>query len=201
MNIKGIVNYVDENNKKHETAGICTLKDDIKLKSIDVKGMLSFDKIICDKINIEGDCTGNEISGKKIFISGKFNVDNVSMEQNIKIVGVAHSNLLKAEKVIIESRAGTIKQINCDKIKIFDNNDNIDISIIKNIFNIRHVKNNARIHINDIDANNVEIQNCEIKSIKCKNAIIGTNCLIEELFVEDSYKIANDSTVNKIVRR
>ncbi|MBR2734047.1 MAG: hypothetical protein IKN27_13995 [Selenomonadaceae bacterium] len=55
----------------------------------------------------------------------------------------------------------------------------------------------SRIRIKNIDADIVELENCAVSVIKCRDAVIGTNCAIEKFFVAGKCTVADDSTVSE----
>ena len=204
MKIEGAATYVDSNGKRHSIEGIGSLPDDTSLQSLNVAGSFSFDDISCDKVKIEGDGRGKSIVAKNISVSGSVEIDSIKVEELFQVSGSTEISNLSAEEIIMESRGGTIGKIKCDKIKIFHSGGvSIDSNtIFSKIFgsHTSHVKTDSRVHINKLDAVKVELQNCEVGEIKCKDAYIGSNCVIQKLIVEGECEVAADSKVEETIR-
>ena len=200
MKIEGIASYIDKAGKRHSIEGIGSLPDGGELENLNVEGAFSFDKISCDDIKILGECNGKSINGKKISTEGTIDVEYVEVE-TFKLSGSADINKLVAKEIIMESRGGTIGDIKCDELKIFHGEiHEFGASIISRIFGgkvSRH--NNSRVQIKNIEAETVHLENCAVNVIKCKDAFIGKNCVIDKLLVSGECKVADDSTVGETV--
>ena len=194
MKIEGEAVYLNSAGKRHSIEGTGILSDEIEFKSLKISGTVSFDKISCGKISIEGECFGKSLTAEKISVKGTIKVDSLKSAEIFKIEGITEIDGIDGKEILIESRTGTIGEINCDEIKIFHYDDEF-LSRQKNI----HSKN-SRVKIKKIFAEKISLENCEVDEIKCKNAFIGTNCAINELTVTGEYKISADSTVAKVIR-
>ncbi len=188
MKIEGEGVYVDSKGRKHSIEGIGSLPDEINLQSIKVEGSFSFEEISCDKIKVEGECSGNTVTAKNISIEGTIEVDSVTVEDTFKLEGKAEIKLLDAKEIVMETRGGEIGEIRCDKIKIFHDEDS------------ERRKNRSRVRIKTIDADTVNLENCEVDTIRCKDAIIGSNCAIGKLFVAGECEISADSKVDETIK-
>ena len=202
MRIEGAGLYIDSNGNRHSSEGSGNFSDAEILQSLKVSGSGSFDKISCDEVKVEGNCKGKSINAKNISISGTFKVDSVEVENVFKISGSVRIETLKAEEIIMESRGGTIGNVNCKKIKIFHSDDFNSGGVFSKIFGGKSssVKSSSRVKIKKITAETVELKNCEVEEIKCKDAFIDSNCAIEKLIVEGDCKIADDSKVGEVIR-
>lgn len=218
MNIRGSGTYTDVSGKSHKIIGIGELPDSEGLQELKVSGNLSFKKISCDEINvsgkcngssivsdylktsgelsvddiscneivISGKCTGNSVNAKNFSGSGKVEVGALTIEQVMNFSGKPQINSLSADEIIIASRDGSIGKVTCRHIKIFDNEH----------FGISH----SRVRIEKIDAETVELENCEVDVIRCKDAFIGKNCAVKKLSVSGECTVADDSTVGETIR-
>lgn len=186
MRILGEGIFVGADGRRHTLEGIGNFPDDMPLQSLAVEGIFSFKNFSCDKVKIEGECSGKSLTAKKISVEGIFDVDAAQTE-TFQVSGSIDTNKLTAEEIIIESSAGSIDEIKCARLKIFHD---------ENFFR----RQSSRIRIKNIDAEKVELENCAVDVIKCKDALIGTNCAIKKLFVAGEYKVADDSTVGETIR-
>ena len=57
------------------------------------------------------------------------------------------------------------------------------------------------VKVENIDAEKVELENCEVDEIKCRDAFIGSNCIVEKLFVANKEEISSDSQVGEIIHQ
>ena len=103
----------------------------------------------------------------------------------------------------MESRGGSIAEINCENVKIFHSDGFNSSGIFSKIFGSHksNIKADSRVRINKITADKVELKNCEVDEIKCKDANIGSNCIIKTLFVEGECEIAADSKVVNVIHK
>ena len=202
MKIEGEGFCVDSKGKRHSVAGIGTLPDSDSLKSLQVSGSLNFDEISCDEVKIEGDGRGKSINAKNISVSGSLETDSVEVEEVFKVSGSVKIEKLVAEKIVMESRGGSIDSIKCENIKIFHSDGFNSEGIFSKIFGGKNSsgKNDSRVKIKNIDAEKVELKNCEVEEIKCKDAFIDSNCMIKKLIVSGECEIADDSKVGETVR-
>lgn len=201
MRIEGIAKYVDFNGKRHSIEGIGSLPDGNKLQSLSSSGSFSFGNLDCDELKIEGECQGKSVNAKNISVSGIFEVDTVKAEKSLKIEGSINSENIVAEEIVMESRGGSIGTVKCTQIKIFHGEiQDIGGGILAGIFGRKiqcHI--NSRVRIGQIDAVKVTLQNCEVDEIKCADAYIGSNCVIEKLVVKGECEIADDSKVGEVI--
>lgn len=190
MKIKGEGVYIDSTGVLHEVKGKGVLPDDIVLQSLNVSGKLEFGKISCDKVSVKGKCEGGSLIAKSISVKGKMDVDSV-----------------EAEELVIESHSGTIGAVKCKSLKIFSHTSTATEEIFEKFIgsklfdddDILIGNNDSRVQIKNIDANKVELENCEVEVVRCKDAVIGTNCTIGKVFVAGEYKVADDSTVGETI--
>lgn len=184
MRIKGEGIYIDSAGVFHKIKGKSIISDDAILQSLQVSGKLLFDKITCDEVNVYGKCKGGSVYAKNFFATGKIKAYSI-----------------KADEVIIKSRSGSIDELQGIKIKIFDGVDE-NAELFAKIFSKQDEEfdDNSRVRIGNINADTVELENCTVEAIKCKDAVIGTNCAIKELFVSGECTVAPDSTVVKTIR-
>ena len=184
MKIKGEGVYIDSAGVFHKVKGKSIISDDVILQSLQVSGKLLFDKIVCDEVNVYGKCKGGSIYAKNFLATGKIKAYSI-----------------KSDEVVIKSRSGSIDEIKGMKIKIFDCIDGNAELFAKNFFKQdEEFDDDSRVHIKTINAETVELENCEVDIIKCKDAVIGTNCAVKELFVSGECEVVADSTVVKTIR-
>lgn len=203
MKIEGEARYVDMQGKRHSIEGIGSLPDATALQSLNVSGSFDFGEISCDKVKIEGECLGKSLTAKNISVSGIFEVDAVKVEGSFEVEGSVDSENISAAEIVMETRGGKIENIKCNKIKIF-HGESYDIggSILANILGGKNIRTSgsSRVRIGKIDAEKVDLQNCEVEEINCKDAVINSNCVIEKLIVKGECKVAADSKVGETIR-
>ena len=178
MKIEGEAIYVDSTGKRHSVEGVGSLPDDILFESLNVSGSCSFE------------CAGKSIKAKKISASGSVEIDSIKIEGDLEVSGSVESAFISAKEILLESRGSSIGEIKCDTIKIFENKS-INSSILSKIFGHSSLTNiNSRVRIKKIDAITVDLQNCSVGEITCRDAFIGENCAIEKLIVADKCDVA-----------
>ncbi len=203
MRIEGEAVYVDAAGKRHSIEGIGSLPDDLNLQSLNVSGSVEFDDISCDKIKIEGSGDGKSLTAKNLSVEGSLEVDSVKVEELFQVSGGVKIGTISAGEIIMESRGGRIDNIKCSKIKIFHGSDyEAGGSILSSIFGgkAHQRKNSSRVQIQNIEANTVNLQNCEVNAIRCTDAVIGANCVIEKLVVTGKCEISDDAKVGETIR-
>lgn len=186
MKILGEGNYVDVKGRRHHVEGIRKFSDDTLLKSLKVSGTVSFEKISCDTIEISGECSGDSLTAKNLFVEGTLKVRSVNVTEKLTVEGSLNVSSVAAMQVFIESQTGSVDEVKCKQIKIFNNDEFV-------------TPQRLYIYIKNIDAEKVELKNCKVEVIRCKNAFIGSNCAIEKLFVAGECKVAPDSTVGETI--
>lgn len=206
MKIKGEGSYVDASGARHEIFGVGDLPDDMALRSLKVSGKLSFETISCDKVKVSGKCEGGFLTAKNFSVEGKVELDDLKVEQTFELEGKPKIDSIEADEIVIESQSGFIETIKCKKLEIFNHTNATDATDFANIFtrkffgeDIIHVDSKrTRVRIKSIEAETVALENCEVDVIRCTNAVIGTNCKIDKLFVTGEYKISADSKVGEV---
>ena len=185
MKIKGEGVYIDSAGVFHKVKGKGIISDDVILQSLQVSGKLEFDKIICDKVSIRGKCKGGLIHAKNFFTSGKIKAYSI-----------------EADEVVIKSSSGLIDELQGLKVKISGYTDD-DTALFEKIFfkQDEEFDDDSRVRIKSINADTVELENCDVDVIKCKNAVIGTKCAVKKLFVSGECTVAEDSTVIETIRK
>ena len=200
MKIAGEATYVDKGGHRRTIAGIGSVSDG-ELESLKVSGSCTFDEIDCDDVKIEGECSGSSLSAKNATISGTLKVKTLKVEGKLNVSGSVHSDELDAGEIVMESRGGSIGAIKCGRIKIFEHGGvEINGGFLSRFFGGSARSADSRVRIKSIDADEVNLQNCEVDVIKCKDAIIGSNCVIGTLNVEGSCEVADGSTVRETIR-
>lgn len=187
MKISGECCYFDKTGRRHKVEGFGNFSDDMALRTIKVSGELSFGIISCDEIKVSGECFGDSLTAQKLFIEGTLKIDSVKVEETFNLQGSLKVNNIETKETVIESRSGLIGTIKCQQLKIFHNDDFAD-------------SHNSCVRIKSIEADEVNLENCSVNVIRCKDAFIGANCTIKKLFVAGEYKVAADSKVAKIIR-
>ena len=219
MKIKGSGSYTDANGRNHRVLGMGELSDGEHLRSLKVSGNVSFDKISCDDLNVSGKgdggsisagelktsgelsfddiscdeavtsgkCAGKSITAKNFSASGKVEVDSLTIAQTLKLSGKPQIDFVTADEIFIGSRDGSIGAVKCRRLKIFHDENFFD-------------RQRSRVRIKSIDAETVELENCTVDVIKCRDAVIGKNCAVEKLFVAGECKVSADSTVGETIR-
>lgn len=201
MKIRGSGLYTDANGKRHRVAGISEWSEAEKFRELKVSGNLSFEKISCEEIELSGKCEGAFVTAKNFSASGKVEVDSMSIEQLLKLSGKPKINAVEADEIIIAARNGFIDEIKCRVLRIFENSEKIGLEVFEEIFGKHFPRSeyNLRVKIKKIDAETVELENCTVDVIRCKDAFIGSNCSINKLFFAGECKIADDSTVGETI--
>ena len=201
MKIKGSGTYKDTNGKSHSVIGVGELADAEKLRKLEVAGSLSFEKIYCDKISVAGKCEGDFVSAQVLKISGSCEIDSVTIEQRLEVAGKAEIDSVTADEVLIASRSGFLGDVKCRKIKIYDDSAKFDDEVFKKNFIGRFtaLQSWSRVRVKNIEAEVVALENCEVDIIRCKDAFIGANCVIDKLLVSGKCKVADDSTVGEMI--
>ena len=207
MKIRGEAVYVNAEGTSHEIKGVGIISDSSALQKMKISGELSFDEISCDSIIVEGKCEGGSLMAKIFSVEGKAEIDSVKVAQTFELEGKPELGNVEADEIIIESCAGSINEIKCRRLKIFNRSNSVNMIAFtkvfgKKIFNEEISVSNEipRVRVKNIDADTVELENCEIDVIRCKNALIGSNCAIEKLFVSGNCKVADDSKVGETIR-
>ena len=186
MNIKGTGTVKDISGKSHVVIGAGTFADNETFRKLEVAGSLSFEKISCDKINVAGKCEGDFLSAQVLKISGSCEIDSVAIEQTLEISGKPLIDCVTADEIFIASHSGFLGSVKCRRIKIFDETNFA-------------VSRRIRVRIKNIEADVVDLENCEVEIIHCNDAFIGSNCAVEKLFVSGECKVADDSTVGDTI--
>lgn len=166
MKIMGEAAYVDSKGHRFEIEGIGNISDDLELKSL----------------HIEGESRGSRINLENLEVEGEISVDEIIVT-NLNIEGILKSSKVQAGKISIESQSGSIGEIQCKSIRVFNNR-----------------KSKSRIRIDRITASEVDLENCDVESIECTNAIIRSNCAIRKLSVKGDYTIDGGSRVDEIIK-
>ena len=202
MKIKGSGSFTDATGRNRRILGVGELSDDEKLRELKVSGNISSDKIFCDEVNILGKCEGKFISAKNFSASGKMEIDSLKVEQTVDMKGNPELGSVEAKEIIIESRSGSIDEIKCRNLKIFNHVSEADSAFVIKIFGekISNYDNFSRVRIKNIDAAKIELENCAVDIVRCQEAFIGSNCVIKKLFVAGEYKVAVDSTIGETIR-
>lgn len=202
MKIAGEAVYVDAAGKRHSIEGLGSLPDNDELQSLNAAGEFSFDKLSCGEMKISGSCEGKSLTAQNVSAEGSFEVAAADVAEKFQLSGSAEIDRLRAKKIVMESRGGSIGAIKCDKLKIFHGEiHDVGSSILSRVFGgkVSH-QSNSRVRIETIDAETVELENCEVDVIKCRDAFIGKNCAIKKLSVSGECTVADDSTVGETIR-
>lgn len=136
------------------------------------------------KLEVAGNLTFDKISCDKISVAGKCEGDSVSA-QILKVSGLCEIDFVTADEILIASRSGFLGNVKCRKIKIDGG--------------FAPVKFCSRVRIKNIEAEVVALENCEVDVIRCKDAIIDSNCTIKKLFFASKCEVAADSTVEEMI--
>lgn len=200
MRIAGEAVYIEKGGHRRTIAGMGSVSDGA-LESLKASGSCEFGDLVCDDVKIEGECSGSSLTAKNATISGTLKVKTLKVEGKLNVAGSVHSDELDAGEIVMESRGGSIGGIKCGRIKIFEHGGvEINGGFLSRIFGGSARSVDSRVRIKSIDADEVNLQNCEVDVIKCKDAIIGSNCVISTLNVEGSCEIADGSTVKETIR-
>lgn len=200
MKIAGEAIYIDRSGHRRTMAGMGSVSDG-ELESLKVSGSCEFGDLVCDDVKIEGECSGASLKSRNVASSGTLRVKMLIVEGKLKASGSVYSDVIDASDVDMESRGGSIGTVKCGRIKIFEHGGvEINGGFLSRIFGGSARSANSRVHIKGIDADEVNLQNCEVDTIKCKDAIIGSNCVIGTLNVEGSCEVVDGSTVKETIR-
>jgi cytoskeletal protein CcmA (bactofilin family) len=186
MKIEGEAKYIDSKGKRHHIEGVGNFPTEM-LEFLIVNGMLIFDEITCNKIKIFGDCDGEKITAQNIFVEGTLKIESAKITESFEVEGKVKLHSLEAKEISAESCEGKIGKVKCDTIIIFH-------------YPNEYQKINSRFKIKNINAQKVYLENCEVEEINCKNAVIGSNCVIEKLIVSAECEISADAKVHEIIR-
>ena len=203
MKIKGEVSYTDENGELHKIEGKIVLPEDTTFQKLKINGKVDFENLSCEKFSLDGKCEGGIFSAKNISIDGKIKADTVKVEQLFEVDGKVKISEIEADEFILDSRSSSIGEIKCNKLKIFNRGNNaMAQAFIGKIFGseVSYTQDDSCVMIKKINAVKVDIANCEVGEIKCQNAKIGSNCVIDRLIVSGEYEIAEDSKVGEIIK-
>lgn len=202
MKIEGEAVLVNKFGKRRTVEGEKTLPDDTALQKLFVEGSVYFGDITCDKFKVEGECFGNSLIAEQIEIEGSINVDVVKASKILDIEGEMNINSAESATILIESRFGRINEVKCNDLKIFDVDDEFEAEISSSKFKLKisNKKKFSQILIDSIVADNIELENCKVETVKCNNAIIGSNCTINKLIITENLDIVENSKVNSIIR-
>jgi cytoskeletal protein CcmA (bactofilin family) len=201
VKIKGAGSYIDSTGIFHEVKGKGIVSDDVLLQSLKVEGELEFDKISCDQISVEGKAKGGSLTAKTVSVEGKIKVSSLKVERTFELEGKGKIDNIEAAEIFIESQSSSIGKIKCKRLKIF-NDCGISIGgVIRLKINdgVKANDSDSRIQIKSIEADKVELANCEVDIIRCNDAFIGLNCVIEKLFVAGECNVADNSTVGETI--
>lgn len=187
MKIEGNAVCIDMSGRQYTVEGEGNFPDDTPLKSLKVKGEFFFGKISCDTLKIEGNCTGESLKTKNFSVEGTLEADSTNVTEILNIEGSLKVADVEATEIFIKSRSGSVGKIKCRNLKIFHNETSCRPS-------------RSRLQIKSIDADILHAENCVVDVIKCRDAFIGTNCIIEKLFVAGECKIVDNSTVGEIIQ-
>lgn len=174
----------------------------LSAEKVFIDGDIKVDIIKVDKtFETSGDCFAELLTAEKIFIDGDIKVDVIKAVKTFKIDGSLRSDSIESDEIIIESRSGTVDKIKCTGLKVSKGDEDFEGEISFGNLKIKtsSKKVSSRIQIKDVDAETVNLQNCEVGIIKCKDAFIGSNCIIEKLIVAGAYEIDADSKVSEII--
>ena len=202
VRIEGCAVYVDKSGKRREIEGYGSLSDDRELKRLNVEGSATFDELSCDKVKISGECSGDTLIGEKITIEGDVEVGSIKAVKSLEIDGDFRIDSIESDEIVINSQSGTIGEIKCNNLKIFCEGGNFEGEISFGNFRIKSSpsKISSRVRVKKIEAADVELENCRILLIKCKNAVVGSDCLIDKLIVSGKFELDNTSKVGEVIR-
>lgn len=207
MKIRGEAVYVNTEGTHHEIKGVGIISDSSALQKMKISGELSFDEIFCDSVIIEGKCEGGSLTAKIFSVEGKAEIDSIKVEQTFKLEGKPKLGKVEADEIVIESCSGSIGEVKCRRMKIFNRSNAVNMVVFTKAFGKKFFSKELsdfndipRVRVKNIDAEKVELENCEVDVVRCQDAFIGANCVIEKLFVAGECSVAGDSTVGETIR-
>ena len=200
LKVSGKVSFEKISCAKVNVSGECK-GDSLAAQAVKISGEFSVEEIACDEVNISGKCKGQSLNTKNFLGSGKIKLGSLKVEETLQFSGEARIDSLTADKIFIATRNGLIGSVKCRKIKIFDDSERFSGKFFGKIFSVHSSlsKSRSRVLIKNIEADTVDLENCEVNVIRCKDAFIGSNCVIEKLFVAGECKVAADSKVEDII--
>ena len=203
MKIAGEATYIDKDGHRRTIAGMGSVSDG-ELESLKVSGSCEFGDLVCNDVKIEGECSGSSLKSENVTSSGTLRVKTLIVEGSLKASGSVYSDVLDAADVDMESRGGSLGEIKCGRIRVFEHGG-VEINgggLLSKIFGVHSSARSvsSRVRIKSIDADEVNLQNCEVDVIKCRDAIIGSNCVIGTLNVEGKCEVVDGSTVKETIR-
>ena len=199
MHIEGEGVCIDANGNRHSIAGIGGLPESGKYRKLKVSGNITFKNISAIEVKLEGDSRGESIKADELSAEGIFKVNEVSIINRFELSGTPNIGCLTARSVDIESRDGFIKKTRCEHVKIY-HHDSHGGGILGRVFGYSTSKKIC-VTIGEIEANDVDLQNCQVDEIRCENATIGTNCVIKLLIVKGNCDIASEAKVDEVIRK
>ena len=204
LNVDGDIKFDRISCDKIKICGDCS-GGSITAEKIFVDGDVKVDATIqvVDSLKVNGDCSAESLTANKIFIDGDVKADTIKGAESLDIVGDPQVGLIESKDVVINTRSGMIEEINCDNLKIFDNSVNFEGEISFGKFRLKSYpkENFSHIRVKKILAEKVELANCKVSLIQCRDAIIGENCSIEKLIVSGNLELNDKSKVDDIVRQ
>ena len=201
IEVSGSLSFEKISCEKVSVSGKCE-GNSITAKSLEVSGEMSIKNIFGKEVEISGRCKGDSINAKNFSTSGKIEYNSLTIEQTLRISGKPQINFVTADEILIATNNGFLGEVKCRKIRIFDDLERFAEEFFGKIFieDFSFNKSHSRVQIKNIRAESVDLENCEVDVIRCKDALIGSNCMIEKLFVTGKCEIAADSKVTEIIR-
>ena len=95
MRIEGEATYIDSTGKRHSIEGIGSLPDGSTLQSLKVSGIIKFDEMSCDDVQIEGDGRGKSITAKSMNVTGSVEVNTIEVENLFRCLAVSKLKISK----------------------------------------------------------------------------------------------------------
>ena len=79
-----------------------------------------------EDLKIYGDCVADLLTANKIFIDGDIKADGIKVAESLNIEGEPQINSIESDKIVINAQSGTIEEIKCRDLKIFNNGVNFE---------------------------------------------------------------------------
>ena len=202
LSVDGTLSFGKISCNKFKLSGDCS-GESLTAEEITIDGDARIDVVKAVKFRFSGDCSGNLLTAEKITIDGDVRLDVIKAVKVVEISGDMRIDSVESNKVAIESRSGRIDEIKCSELKIFDNYSDFEGEISFGNIRIKTSRQKifSQVQIKNIAAEKVELKNCKVSLIKCKDAIIGENCAIEKLIVSGKFELDENSKVNEVIKQ
>ncbi|MCV2270283.1 hypothetical protein [Clostridioides difficile] len=190
------------------TSGLSKVEGNILASKVEISGLLrctgNINSVEIDTsgiINVEGYLKANEnIDCENINLSGILECNGFlnCEEVNISLNGISNFNEVGASSINIKKGHGDY----CKKFRMLEkkhiNFEKVSSNLISlGLLSIRKYTE-SKLFANIIEADEISLENSEVKVVRGKNIKIGKGCYVESLEYSESIEIDEDSIVGEI---